>query len=290
MHFFVENQKCTKMEQICNGVIVLLFQTITVNEMQRHQNVYEKGERKMMKKTKIFILLMGVLLVLGSGGCGKKTLENVIVGKWQDPEDGSISCFYEDGSYELNGEEIGYYSAEKNHLEIYLYDSRIPATKLYGDVELNGDDYFSGYFVLENEDGEIVDEDNSAFARLGGNTDSAYAEDSYEEDSYEEDSYTEDSSSDEAEIETISSGNLIRDIVVGTWWDEEDECHLTFGENGDYLVNDELSGSYSVDGNTIKIEFLSQDPEGINLTIKSFSAVHLTVDIKGKDYSLSKED
>lgn len=72
-----------------------------------------------------------------------------------------ISCFNDDGSYELDGERIGYYSVEKNHLEIYLYDSRIPATKLYGD------DYFSGYFVLENEDGEIVEEDNEAFARLG---------------------------------------------------------------------------------------------------------------------------
>ena len=34
-------------------------------------------------------------------------------------------------------------------------------------VELNGNDYFSGYFILENEDGEIVAEDNEAFARLG---------------------------------------------------------------------------------------------------------------------------
>lgn len=137
-----------------------------------------------MKKTKIFILFMGALLVLGLSACGKKTLEDLIVGRWQDPQEGTISCFNEDGSYELNGEQIGYYSVEKNHLEIYLYDSRIPATKLYGDVELNGDDYFSGYFVLENEDGEIVEEDNEAFARLGSginNSDTNITENSNEE-------------------------------------------------------------------------------------------------------------
>ena len=120
-----------------------------------------------MKKKYVFILLMGTLLMLGVTACGKKTLEDLIVGKWQDPQEGTISCFNDDGSYELDGERIGYYSVEKNHLEIYLYDSRISATQMYGDVELNGNDYFSGYFILENEDGEIVAEDNEAFARLG---------------------------------------------------------------------------------------------------------------------------
>ena len=239
----------------------------------------------MRKKTKFFILFMGVLLALGLSACGKKTLEDVIVGRWQDPEDGDISCFNEDGSYEINGEQIGYYSAEKNHLEIYLYDSRIPATKLYGDVELNGDDYFSGYFVLENEDGETVEEDNAAFARLGENIDSGYIESNSVEDSY-----VEDDSLETAESETISSGNPIRDIIVGTWWDEEDEFHLTFDENENYLVNDEVLGIYSVDGNTIKIDFFSQDFEDFNMTIKSFSAVHLTVTVGEEERSLSKED
>lgn len=127
-----------------------------------------------MKKKYVFVLLMGALLMLGVTACGKKTLEDLIVGRWQDSQGSSIGCFNEDGSFEVDGEQIGYYSADKNHLEIYFYDSRIPATKAYGDVELNGDDYFSGYFVLENEDGEIVEEDNETFVRLGGNTDSSF--------------------------------------------------------------------------------------------------------------------
>lgn len=239
-----------------------------------------------MKKN-FFIIFMGMLLALGLSACGKKTLENVIVGRWQDPEDGDISCFNEDGSYELNGEQIGYYSAEKNYLEIYLYDNRIPATKLYGDVELNGDNYFSGYFVLENEDGETVKEDNAAFARLGKTIDSGCTENNYAEASH-----VEDDSLDAVESETISSGNPIRDIIVGTWWDEEDEFHLTFNENGDYLVNDEVLGSYSVDGNTIKIDFSSQDSESEEfiMSIKSFSAVHLTVTYGEEERSLSKEN
>ena len=236
-----------------------------------------------MKKTKIFILFMGALLVLGLSACGKKTLEDLIVGRWQDPQEGTISCFNDDGSYELNGEQIGYYSVEKNHLEIYLYDSRIPATKLYGDVELNGDDYFSGYFVLENEDGEIVEEDNEAFARLGGNTDSSYTENSFEEDSY-----VEDSSSDE-EGEIISSGNPIRDIIVGTWWNEENEFYITFYEDGTGESDSDVDFSYSVDGSTVKIFIAGGDPEELDCDVESFSAVHLTLTTGDEKLSLDKQ-
>ena len=236
-----------------------------------------------MKKTKIFILFMGALLVLGLSACGKKTLEDLIVGRWQDPQEGTISCFNEDGSYELNGEQIGYYSVEKNHLEIYLYDSRIPATKLYGDVELNGDDYFSGYFVLENEDGEIVEEDNEAFARLGGNTDRSYTDSSCEEDSYVEDS------SSEEEGETISSGNPIRDIIVGTWWNEENEFYITFYEDGTGESDSDVDFSYSVDGSTVKIFIAGGDPEEFSFDVESFSAVHLTLANGDEKLSLDKQ-
>ena len=41
----------------------------------------------MRKKTKFFILFMGVLLALGLSACGKKTLEDVIVGRWQSKDE-----------------------------------------------------------------------------------------------------------------------------------------------------------------------------------------------------------
>lgn len=236
-----------------------------------------------MKKTKTFILLMSVLLAIGLSACGKKTLEDVIVGRWQDSQGSSIGCFNEDGSFEVDGEQIGYYSAEKNHLEIYFYDSRIPATKAYGDVELNGDDYFSGYFVFENEDGEIVEEDNETFVRLGGNTDSSYTDSSFEEDSY-----VEDSSSDE-EGETISSGNPIRDIIVGTWWNEENEVYITFYEDGTGETDYDVDFSYSVDGNTVKFFIAGGDPEEFTCNVESFSAVHLTLTTGDEKLSLDKQ-
>ncbi len=236
-----------------------------------------------MKKTKIFILLMGVLLAIGLSACGKKTLEDVIVGRWQEPQESSIGCFNEDGSFEVDGEQIGYYSVEKNHLEIYFYDSRIPATKAHGDVELDGEDYFSGYFVLENEDGEIVEEDNEIFVRLSGNTDSSYTENSFEEDSY-----VEDSSSDE-EGETISSGNPIRDIIVGTWWDKENEAYITFYEDGTGETDSDVEFTYSFDGTTVEFFFEGGDPEEFSFDVESFSAVHLTLTNGDEKLSLDKQ-
>lgn len=200
-----------------------------------------------MKKTKIFILFMGALLVLGLSACGKKTLEDLIVGRWQDPQEGTISCFNEDGSYELNGEQIGYYSVEKNHLEIYLYDSRIPATKLYGDVELNGDDYFSGYFVLENEDGEIVEEDNEAFARLGSGINNS------------DTNITENSNEEENEYSDSEEDLTLENIVVGHWTTDRgpghEEFEYNFLENGRFEFNGGDAGTYTVTGNTLEYVF-----------------------------------
>ena len=194
-----------------------------------------------MKKRNFFSLFIGLLMMLGLTACGKKTLENVIVGRWQDPEDGNISCFNEDGSYELDGEQIGYYSVEKDHLEIYLYDSRIPATKLYGDVELNGDDYFSGYMILEDEDGETVAEENTAFVRLG-NT--------------------------EVVTENEDSGDLtLEDVIVGETWrtdnrERGEDLEFTFLENGRYVFNGVDAGSYTVTGNTLEVIFDVKGEEG----------------------------
>lgn len=181
----------------------------------------------------------------------------------------------------MNGEKIGYYSAEKNHLEIYLYDSRIPATKLYGDVELNGDDYFSGYFVLEDENGETIAEDNEVFTRLGGNADTGNMNESFNDVT----------SANETEGETVMSGNPIKSIIIGNWWDETAERDITFCENGEIEMESEILGSYSVDGSTVKISSNNEDTlESGEFTIESFSAVHLVLSNGNKKYSLSKKN
>ena len=200
-----------------------------------------------MKKKYIFGLLIGVLLMLGLSACGKKTLEDVIVGRWQDHQGSSIGCFNEDGSFEVDGEQIGYYSAEKNHLEIYFYDSRIPATKAYGDVELNGDDYFSGYFVLENEDGEIVEEDNTAFVRLGSSANNSDI------------NITENSNEEENEYSDSEEGLTLENIIVGHWMTDKgpgaEEFEYNFLENGRFEFNGIDAGTYTVTGNTLEYVF-----------------------------------
>ena len=124
---------------------------------------------------------------------------------------------------------------------------------------------------------------NEIFVRLSGNTDSSYTENSFEEDSY-----VEDSSSDE-EGETISSGNPIRDIIVGTWWDKENEAYITFYEDGTGETDSDVEFTYSFDGTTVEFFFEGGDPEEFSFDVESFSAVHLTLTNGDEKLSLDKQ-
>ena len=200
-----------------------------------------------MKKKNFVILFLSVLLLLGLTACGKKTLEDVIVGKWQD-SDGNIIGFNEDDTIELSGEKIGYYNVTKNHLELYAFHSNSTATM---DAELNGDDCFFGYGVTKNNNGEIVEEDEETFTRLGSSINNS-------DTNIDISSNTE--STNFSETEDLS----LKNIIIGHWRTDNgpgrEEFLYDFMENGRFNYNGVDAGFYSITEDTLEYTIDVEEP------------------------------